>query len=56
MPMKTEISSLLIITKLEQYDYNGATAIAIGMLMISFTLLLVINMLQSWSSRKLKGS
>jgi sulfate transport system permease protein len=56
MPMKTEISSLLIITKLEQYDYNGATAIAIGMLMISFTLLLFINMLQSWSSRKLKGS
>jgi sulfate transport system permease protein len=56
MPMKTEISSLLIITKLEQYDYNGATAIAIGMLMISFILLLFINMLQSWSSRKLKGS
>lgn len=54
MPMKTEISSLLIITKLEQYDYTGATAIAMGMLLISFTLLLLINLLQTWSSRKLK--
>jgi sulfate/thiosulfate transport system permease protein len=55
MPMKTEISSLLIITKLEQYDYAGATAIAIGMLIISFILLFLINLLQSWSSRRLKG-
>ncbi len=55
MPMKTEIASLLIITKLEQYDYAGATAIAIGMLAISFLLLLLINGLQSWSSRRLKG-
>jgi len=55
MPMKTEISSLLIITKLEQYDYAGATAIATGMLILSFILLLFINILQSWSSHRLKG-
>lgn len=55
MPMKTEISSLLIITKLEQYDYAGATVIAVGMLIISFFLLLIINGLQSWTSRGLRG-
>lgn len=49
MPMKTEISSLLIMTKLEQYDYAGATAIAVVMLAISFTLVLLINGLQRWS-------
>ena len=53
MPMRTEISPLLIITKLEQYDYPGATAIALVMLLISFTLLLTVNALQGWSSRKL---
>jgi sulfate transport system permease protein len=53
MPMKTEISSLLIITKLEQYDYAGATAIASGMLVVSFLLLLLINLLQAWSGRRL---
>jgi sulfate transport system permease protein len=53
MPMRTEISPLLIITKLEQYDYAGATAIALVMLLISFTLLLTVNALQGWSSRKL---
>ena len=53
MPMRTEISPLLIITKLEQYDYGGATAIAVVMLLISFTLLLTVNALQGWSSRKL---
>lgn len=52
MPMRTEISSFLIITKLEQYDYSGATAIAVVMLSISFILLLVINALQGWSSRR----
>jgi len=52
MPMKTEISALLIITKLEQYDYAGATAIALVMLFLSFVLLLIINALQGWSSRK----
>lgn len=49
MPMKTEITPLLIITKLEQYDYAGATAIAVVMLAASFVLLLVINILQKWS-------
>lgn len=52
MPMKTEITPLLIITKLEQYDYTGATAIALSMLIFSFVLLLIINMLQGWSSRR----
>jgi sulfate transport system permease protein len=56
MPMKTEISALLIITKLEQYDYAGATAIALGMLVASFALLLIINLLQGWSSRRLGGA
>src|SRR5215471_5990921 len=50
MPMKTEIVPLLIITKLEQYDYRGATAIAVVMLVISFFLLLAINGLQRWSN------
>jgi sulfate/thiosulfate transport system permease protein len=49
MPMKTEIVPLLIITKLEQYDYRGATAIAVVMLIISFLLLLAINGLQRWA-------
>ena len=51
MPMRTEITPLLIITKLEQYDYAGATAIAVVMLIASFTLLLIINLLQKWSRR-----
>jgi sulfate transport system permease protein len=51
MPMRTEISALLIITKLEQYDYAGATAIAVVMLVASFVLLLAINRLQSWGTR-----
>ena len=53
MPMKTEIATLLIITKLEQYDYAGAAAIAVVMLMASFTLLLTINALQRWSARNI---
>jgi sulfate transport system permease protein len=52
MPMRTEISPLLIITKLEQFDYAGATAIALVMLLLSFTLLLTINALQGWSARR----
>lgn len=52
MPMRTEITPLLIITKLEQYDYRGATALAVVMLIISFTLLLVINTLQRWLSTR----
>jgi len=52
MPMKTEIVPLLIMTKLEQYDYSGAAAIALLMLVISFLLLLVINFLQWYSHRR----
>ncbi len=51
MPMVSEITPLLIITKLEQFDYKGATAIACVMLLTSFTMLLVINLLQKWSRR-----
>ncbi|HEY4302045.1 MAG TPA: sulfate ABC transporter permease subunit CysT [Candidatus Didemnitutus sp.] len=50
-PSHSEIAPLLIITKLEQYDYRGATAIAVVMLAASFVLLLVINLLQKWSRR-----
>jgi sulfate/thiosulfate transport system permease protein len=52
MPMISEITPLLIITKLEQYDYTGATAIAVVMLVISFVLLLIINVLQWWNRRR----
>lgn len=55
MPMKTEITSLLIITKLEQYDTAGATAIALVMLIASFLMLLAINMLQWWSGQSRRG-
>lgn len=51
MPMISEITPLLIVTKLEQYDYAGATALSVIMLMISFILLLIINLLQWWSRR-----
>jgi ABC-type sulfate transport system permease component len=51
MPMRTEIAPLLIVIKLEQYDYTGATAIAVVMLVASFLMLLVINLLQWWSRR-----
>ncbi len=57
MPMVSEITPLMIITKLEQYDYRGATAIASVMLLISFVLLLVINGLQGWmQGRYTKGA
>jgi sulfate transport system permease protein len=52
MPMKTEIVPLIIVTKLEQYDYPGATAVACVMLVASFTLLLLINLLQKWVGSK----
>jgi sulfate transport system permease protein len=55
MPMKTEIVPLLIITKLEQYDYAGATAIAVVMLVVSFALLLTINVLQWVARRRVAG-
>src|SRR5271154_2851808 len=51
MPMKTEIASLLIVTKLEQYDYEGASAIALLMLISSFILLFLVNVGQWWSAR-----
>jgi sulfate transport system permease protein len=56
MPMKTEISALLIIVKLEQYDYAGATAIAVVMLIASFAILLVINLIQWWAGRRYQGA
>ena len=52
MPMISEITSLLIITKLEQYDYAGATAIAVVMLVAAFVLLLLINLLQAWARKR----
>ncbi len=52
MPMRTEITPLLIVTKLEQYDYTGATAIGVVMLVMSFVLLFIINLLQWWSRRR----
>lgn len=52
MPMRTEITPLLIITKLEQYDYAGATAVAVVMLVASFLLMLFINLLQRWGSAR----
>ena len=52
MPMVSEITPLIIITKLEQYDYAGATAVAVVMLVISFILLFAINGLQWWLSRR----
>ena len=55
MPMVSEITPLLIITKLEQYDYAGATAIAVVMLVAAFALLLLINLLQSWARKRQGG-
>ncbi len=56
MPMVSEITPLIIITKLEQYDYAGATAVAVVMLVISFALLLLINVLQWWTNHRLTAS
>ena len=52
MPMVSEITPLIIIGKLEQYDYAGATAVASVMLLFSFVLLLVINALQAWQRKR----
>jgi sulfate transport system permease protein len=51
MPRKTEIVPLLIMTRLEEFDYAGATAVAAVILMISFSMLLLINLLQAWTRR-----
>jgi len=53
LPMKTEISPLLIVIKLEEFNYEGATAIGIAMLVISFVLLFIINAIQVWSRRRI---
>ncbi len=55
LPMVSEITPLIIITKLEQYDYAGATAVAAVMLVVSFALLLLINALQLWTSAGARG-
>jgi sulfate transport system permease protein len=52
LPMVSEIAPLMIITKLEQYDYSGATSIAVVMLILSFILLLVVNTLQAWTAKR----
>ena len=52
MPMVAEIAPLIIITKLEQYDYAGATAVAVVMLLVSFLLIFLINLLQWWSRKR----
>jgi sulfate transport system permease protein len=52
MPMQTEIAPLLIVSKLEQFDYTGATAVAVVLLVVSFALLLLINLLQWWTRRR----
>lgn len=52
LPMVSEIAPLMIITKLEQYDYSGATSIAVVMLFLSFILLLVVNTLQAWTAKR----
>ena len=56
MPMVSEITPLIIISKLEQYDYAGATAVAVVMLLISFVLLFVINALQAWQRKRSGGA
>jgi sulfate transport system permease protein len=57
MPMISEITPVLIVGRLEQYDYAGATAIAVVMMVISFILLLVINLFQAWRARReLRGN
>ena len=56
IPMVSEITPLIIITKLEQYDYEGATAVASVMLVVSFALLLIINSLQAWTGRRMGRS
>jgi sulfate/thiosulfate transport system permease protein len=52
IPMVSEITPLFIITKLEQYDYAGATSIAVVMLIVSFLMLLTINLLQAWARKR----
>ena len=53
--MVSEIAPLLIVIKLEEFDYQGATVIALLMLIISFALLMIINLFQAWNRRRLGG-
>ena len=55
MPFESEIAPLLIVTQLEQFDYAGATAIAVVMLLVSFAMLLFINLIQAWSRRRINA-
>jgi len=55
MPGVSEIAPLMIVTKLEQYDYAGASAIAVVMLLVSFVMLLVINSAQKWRQTRMQG-
>ena len=55
LPLKTEITPLLIVIKLEQFDYNGAAALGFMMLLVSFLMLFAINLVQSWSRRRHAG-
>lgn len=55
MPLKTEIAPLLIVTKLEQFEYGQAAAVAVVLLLMSFVLLFLINILQRWSNRRLRA-
>ena len=56
LPLKTEITPLLIVIKLEQFDYNGAAALGFVMLLASFVMLLTINLVQGWSRRRHVGA
>jgi sulfate transport system permease protein len=56
IPYVSEITPLMIITRLEEFDYQGATAIAAVMLTFSFVLLLIINLLQGWTARSTRGA
>jgi sulfate transport system permease protein len=55
MPYQTEIAPLLIVTELEQYDYAGATAIAVVLLLASFSILVLLNLFQAWNARRIGG-
>jgi sulfate transport system permease protein len=56
LPFKTEITPLLIVIKLEQFDYNGAAALGFMMLLASFVMLFTINLAQGWSRRRHVGA
>ena len=55
LPFKTEIAPYLIVMRLEEYDYAGAMTLAVVLLVFSFALLAVINVLEQWASKFVKG-